>query len=236
MTRLEIQHDLLKRFDPRARLAAGVFLLLIAVNVSKGIVLSGIISICLLLLCRDFIRAAKRLGPLEIFCGLFLVQALCGVLEPPAAAVFILRLNCAALIYMLAVVPLGTENFARTLVLLHVNKKLVSIVYLSCRYIHLMHDSVFFSIKAMRLRKNPHLKGTLFLWKSYAAVFAAALVKAFIKADNVTMALQKRGFDGIIPQTVQAEWGLKDTVLVLGAGTGLLVYGTYKTFGHLFFL
>jgi energy-coupling factor transporter transmembrane protein EcfT len=236
LTRLEIKHDILKGFDPRARLTAGIFLLLIAVNVSNGVVLTGLISICLLLLCRDFVRAAKRLGPLEIFCALFLVQAICGVLEPGAAVIFMLRLNCAALLYMLTVVPLGAETFARTLASLHVNHKLVSIVYLSCRYIHLMYDTVFFSIKAMRLRKSPHLRGTLFLWKFYAAVFAAALVKAFVKADNITMALQKRGFDGIIPRTVEMEWGLKDTVLVLGSGTGLLAYGTYKAVGRLFFL
>jgi energy-coupling factor transporter transmembrane protein EcfT len=228
LNRLEIQHDTLKAFDPRARLAAGIALLLVAVNAAEIALLSGMIAVCLFFLRRDLPCAVKRLAPLEMFCLLFLAQAACGLLKVQTALIIALRVNSAALIYMLTVIPLGTGTAARTLAALHVNQKLVSILYLSCRYIYLMHDKVFFSVKAMRLRLNPGQKGSGAMWKSYAAVFAASLAGAFVQADAIGMALRKRGFDGVIPETVPPQWGTRDTVLIIGCSGGLLLYGAYR--------
>jgi cobalt/nickel transport system permease protein len=206
------------------------------VSITNPFALSGMIAICLVLLRRDFLCVLKRLIPLETFSALFLFQTLFGFLSPGTALILILRVNAAALLYMLMVIPLGLGTFAQALGALGVSPKLVSILFLSYRYIYLMHDKVIYSVRAMRLRQSPHQKGTLVRWKSCAAVFAAALAGAFVTADRVSAALVKRGFNGAVPQTVQWEWKARDTVFVLFCCGGLVFYGTYTVFGHLLFL
>ena len=225
LNRLEIKNDIFKKFDPRARLAAGIFLIIITVNISGICALSLVSAACLVLLRRDFLCVLKRLVPLETFCLLFLAQAALGILRPDIAAIFVLRVTGAALIYMLMVIPLGAGKLAQTLAALKVNPKLVSIFYLSYRYIYLMHDRVLFSITAMRLRSGPSSKGVISTWKSYAAVFSTALVGAFVKTDEVTRALKKRRFDGVIPQTAVWTWRVKDTLLVVMCGAGCVIHG-----------
>jgi energy-coupling factor transporter transmembrane protein EcfT len=236
LNRLEIKHDILRSFDPRARLITACALLLLSVSLVEYAALFGMIAVCLALLYRDLVCAAKRLIPLETFCLLFLIQTAVGFITTRTAAVFILRVNCAALVYMLLVIPLGPGTLAQTLACLKVNQKLISILYLSSRYIYVMHDKVIFAAAAMRFRASPYQRGTIAAWKSFAAVFAAALVSAFIQADAVSAALLSRGFDGAIPKTVVLVWRVKDTLLAAGGGAVLLLYGTYKIFGCLFFL
>jgi energy-coupling factor transporter transmembrane protein EcfT len=236
LNRLEIKNDILQSFDPRARLAAGVMLIIITVNVSGICALSVISAACLVLLRRDFPCVLKRLVPLETFCLLFLVQAAFGILRPYTAVIFVLRVTGAALIYMLTVIPLGAGKLAQTLAALKVNAKLVSIFYLSYRYIYMMHDRVLFSITAMRLRSAPSQKGIISVWKSYASVFSTALIGALVKTDEITRALKKREFDGVIPQTAVWAWSVKDTLLVVMCCAGCVIYGTYTITGRFFFL
>ncbi|MDR2480709.1 MAG: energy-coupling factor transporter transmembrane protein EcfT [Spirochaetaceae bacterium] len=236
LNQFEIQHDILQNFDPRARLAASFFLILTAVTLSNYIPLTIMIVICILLLCRDILCVMKRLVPVELFCLLFIIQAFFDLIKIESAVVFIVRVNAAALIYMLMVVPAGIGVLAQAFLMLKINSKLASIFYLSFRYIYLMHDSVLFSINAMKLRENSRQRNVVYKWRLYAAVFASALTKAFVKADGINMALYTRGFDGIIPQTVILKWRIKDAFLVVCCGVLLLLYGTYKIFGHLFFV
>jgi energy-coupling factor transporter transmembrane protein EcfT len=236
LDRLEIKHDILARFDPRARFVSALLTIVVAVNISRIYALAAIAALCLLCLCRDFLCVLKRLLALETFCLLFFVQSIIGILPPETAVVFILRVNCAALLYMLAVVPLGAGKLAQTLAALSVNTKLISIFYLSHRYIYLMHDKVMLSIKAMRLRSVPRTKTMVGMWQCYAHVFATALAGAFVKTDEVTRALQKRGFDGTIPQTAVWAWRVRDTVMVALCCLGCMLYGACKIAGRLFFL
>ena len=214
LDKLEIKNDVLKSFDPRARLGAGIALIIISVNISAISVLLIIAALCLFLLCRDLLCVLKRLLPLEAFCLLFIIQSLFGILRLENAVIFILRVNCAALIYIFMVIPMGAGKLAQTLTALKVNAKLVCIFYLSYRFIYMMHDRVIFSVKAMRLRSGAYEKDTIRMWKAYAHVFSTAITGAFIKADEVTMALQKRGFDTLIPQTVVLVWSVKDSLLI----------------------
>jgi energy-coupling factor transporter transmembrane protein EcfT len=236
LNRLEIKNDRLKKFDPRARVMAGISLILLGVNVSNLGVLSGMIALCFLLLRRDGLCVVKRLIPLESFCALFVLQAAFGLLSWNTAGVFVLRVNCAALLSMLMIIPLCPGVLAGTLRVFRLNHKLICIFYLSYRYIFLMYDKVFFSIEAMKLRAPASQKGTLYRWKVFAALFASSLAAGFVKAEEVTTALQARGFDGVIPQTSLWVWGVRDTVLVFASCLGLGLYGTYKVFGRLFFL
>jgi energy-coupling factor transporter transmembrane protein EcfT len=231
---------MLSRFDPRARFVSALLTIAIAVNVSRIYALAAIAAACLLCLYRDFLCVLKRLLALETFCLLFFIQSVFGILPLGTAVIFILRVNCAALIYMLAVIPLGAGKLAQTLAALRVNMKLVSIFYLSHRYIYMMHDKVMFSMKAMRLRLHlrsaPHTRTMVGMWKCYAHVFATALAGAFVKTDEVTRALQKRGFDGTIPQTAVWAWRIRDTVMVVLCCLGCMLYGACKIAGRLFFL
>jgi len=236
LDRFEIKNDVLKSFDPRARLGAGVLLIIITVNITMISLLSIILAFCLVVLCRDFVCVLKRLLPLETFCLLFIIQSVFGILRIDRAVIIILRVNCAALIYMITVVPISAGKLLQTLTALKVNKKLVGIFYLSYRFIYLMYDKVMFAVKAMRLRSGTYEKDTIQMWKAYAHVFSTAIVGAFIKADDVTMALQKRGFDNTIPQTVVWVWSVKDTLLIIISCCCIILYGTYKITGRLFFL
>ena len=236
LNHLDITHDVLCRFDPRARVIAGASLILVSIHVTHCMILAGIMGTCVLLLRRDFFRVIKRLVPLELFCTLFLIQALCGLLPEHIALVFILRVHCAALLYMLSVASMGFGVFAQALAALRVNPKLISILYLTHRYIYMMSDTVFHAVKAMRFRKNVNNNGVMFIWKSYAAVFAASLCAAYVKAENVDAALLSRGFDGLIPQTSVRRWSAADRVLAACCLASAMVYGTYTLIKHLFFV
>lgn len=220
LNRLELKHDTLRRLDPRARLAAALLLILAAVRLSNYIALVCIIAVCILLVCRDFICVIQRLIPVAAFCALLLVQAVCTLIPVQTAIIFILRILSAALLCMVLAVPLGMGTIAAALASFRLNPKLISIIYLTYRYIYMMHDTVMCSIKAMQLRKCPG-QGLTFEWKCYATVFASALVGAFEKADTVSAALYKRGFDGIIPRTAVWRWRVYDTVFVGCCAAGL---------------
>jgi energy-coupling factor transporter transmembrane protein EcfT len=236
LNRLDLTHDVLRRFDPRARVVAGASLILVSINLTHCVILGGIIAACTLLLRRDFFRVVKRLVPLELFCALFLPQVLWGLLPGRMAITFILRIHCAALLYMLCVASMGFGAFAQALAALRVNSKLISILYLTHRYIYMMSDTVFRAVKAMRFRRNTDNNGLVFIWKSYAAVFAASLCAAYIKAESAGAALLSRGFDGRIPQTSVRRWGAADGVLVVCCLAGAGIYGTYTLIKHFFFV
>jgi energy-coupling factor transporter transmembrane protein EcfT len=236
LNRLDITHDILRRFDPRARVIAGASLILVSARLTHYAILAGIACACMLFLRRDFSRVIKRLVPLEVFCALFPLQVLCALLPGRTAIVFILRVHCAALLYMLTVASMGFGAFAQALAALRVNPKLISILYLTHRYIYMMSDTVFSSVKAMRFRGNVNNNTVIFIWKSYAAVFASSLCAAYVKAESAGMALLSRGFDGLIPQTSVRRWRAADSVL---AGSCLLcavLYGTYSGIRHFFFV
>jgi energy-coupling factor transporter transmembrane protein EcfT len=236
LNHLDITHDILRRFDPRARVIAGASLIIVSIHITHYMILAGIMGVCILLLWRDFSRVIKRLVPLEVFCTLFLLQTLCGFLPGGTAFVFILRVHCAALIYMLAVASMGFGAFAQALAALRVNQKLVSILYLTHRYIYMNSDTVFRAVKMMRFRKNADNNGLIFIWKSYAAVFAASLCAAYVKAESADAALLSRGFDGLIPQTTVRRWAAADSVLAGSCLAGIGAYGTYSIIKHFFFV
>jgi cobalt/nickel transport system permease protein len=159
---------------------------------------------------RDIFRVLRRLLPLASFCALFLVQAAFNVIPLRSAFVFMLRMQCAALLCMALVAPSGMGNVAAALAAFRVSPKLISIIYLTYRYIFMMHDVVMCAVKAMRLRGGG---GRGFAaWKCYAAVFAQALVTAIETADDVSAALATRGFDGVIPRTALWRWRVRDTM------------------------
>jgi energy-coupling factor transporter transmembrane protein EcfT len=137
---------------------------------------------------------------------------------------------------MLGIVPMGLGTLAQTLAALRVNSKLISILYLTHRYIYLLRDTVFCSVQAMRLRQNPQAKGILFTWKAYAAVFAAALAAALKSSEDVSAALRQRGFDGAVPQTRIYHWRVCDTILVTLTFLCVIIYGTYTAYKHFIFV
>jgi energy-coupling factor transporter transmembrane protein EcfT len=137
---------------------------------------------------------------------------------------------------MLSVAGMGFGALAQTLAALRVNAKLISILYLTHRYIYMMSDTVFCGVKAMRFRKNAGNKGVMFIWKSYAAVFAASLCAAYVKAESAGAALLLRGFDGVIPQTRGRRWNTADSVLAICCLGSVVVYGTYTVIRHFFFV
>lgn len=225
LNRFEIRHDPLRRFDPRARVIAGASLALVVHGASVP-VLIALLGLGTPLLRRDFSRILRGLAPLELFCALLLLQALAGLLPGSRALVLILRVHGAALVYALTVASMGFSAFAQALGALGLSPKLISILYLTHRYLYLMSDAVFLGLRAMRYRKSPEAGGLVFMWKSYAAVFASALCAALVRAESAGTALLSRGFEGRIPRTGVRRWNAGDGLLAAAGITGAVVYGT----------
>ncbi|MDR2094954.1 MAG: energy-coupling factor transporter transmembrane protein EcfT [Treponema sp.] len=221
----------MRPLDPRCRLAAGFAVILAAASVTNPLLLSGLIIAGALALARDIKTVLTRLGAVNVFCAmLFITMPLSGYgVEAPVR--YTLRINAAALIFMLFVVSLGIADLAPALTKLRVNPKLVSLLILTYRYLFLMHDRVFRSILAMRLRR-PRLT-TRAAWRSYTALFASAFVSAFFRSRKINRAAQARGFDGVFPLTRTFNWKLRDTAaLILAFAVSILLIYLDKNLGQ----
>ncbi|MDR2133951.1 MAG: energy-coupling factor transporter transmembrane protein EcfT [Treponema sp.] len=220
----EFKHDILRPFDPRCRLAAGCAVILSAVSVTNPLLLAGLIIAAALALVRDIRTVLTRLGAVNVFCAtLFITMPLSGYgIEAPLR--YTLRINAAAVIFMLFVASPGTGGIAPALTKLRVNAKLVSLLILTCRYVVIMHDRVFRAVLSMRLRR-PRM-GTLTAWRSYTALFASAFAGAFFRSQKISRAARARGFDGLFPLTRTFNWKLRDTaaLIIASAVSILLVY------------
>jgi cobalt/nickel transport system permease protein len=211
----EFKHDLLKSLDPRCRLAAGFAVVLAAVSATHPLVLLGVISAAALGLAGDIKRVLPRLAAVNTFCLLLFITMPLGGQGFKAPLVYALRINAAALLYMLFAVSLGIGGLAPALAKLKVNPKLVSLLILTYRYIFIMYDRIFRSILSMRLRRPR--QSTPAAWRSYTALFASAFASAFFRSQKISRSAQARGFDGVFPLTRTFNWKIRDTAALITA-------------------
>ncbi|MDR2633019.1 MAG: energy-coupling factor transporter transmembrane protein EcfT [Treponema sp.] len=224
LDRLEFEGDPCKGFDPRCRIAAALILILLVISLRSPLMTGAIMLGAAAPFLRDKGDRRKlglRLIPVNLFTlTLYLSQILQGLwkgalLEALGRSVhYTLRINAAALLYMVWVIPLGIGGLANGLRKLKVPASLIALLVLSYRYIFVLYQGFFGALLAMRLRRPR--QHTLEQWRSYTAVFATALVKALIRAQKIEQALLLRGFGGALPLSRVFIWRVQDSVL-LGA-------------------
>jgi cobalt/nickel transport system permease protein len=238
LDRLEFKRDPLRAIgvDPRCRVLVGVCLITGAISVGNWYLLFALIPLLMAGHYREIKTALRRLIPVNIF-NLMLaltlpfgvwINTLSGLPADYGAAGmtalrYVLRINVAALLYMLFIIPLGIGGLAATLSKLAVPSKLVSLLILSYRYIFVLHERLTVSLLSMRLR-SPRVN-TIGQWRSSAAVFSASIAAAILRSQKIEIAMKERGFNGVFPLTRPFHWKSRDTVmLIAGVVFSLLLY------------
>jgi cobalt/nickel transport system permease protein len=219
LNRLEFKNDALLSIDPRCRIGTGVCLILSSITLSYPLILGGLILGLFLCLMRDLRTVLLRLVPVNLLVVfLWLTLPLSGLVLAAAlreALVYTLRINAAALIYMVTIIPLGPGGLANALIKLRCPDKLTALFLLTYRYIFVMYERVFAAVRSMVIRRPR--QSILGRWSSYTAVFGTALISAVQRAGKAGKAMEVRGFDGVIPVTRIFSWKKRDT-LFLSAG------------------
>jgi cobalt/nickel transport system permease protein len=248
LDRLELKHDCLAGFpfngiDPRCRVAAGAACILSVVSLSRWYVLAAVIVALLApaVLAGETRTVLRRLIPVNLFCLVLWLTiplntwvaaaaAAAPAAEAPAAAAlrYTLRINAAALVYMLFIVPLGIGGLANVLMKCGVPGKLVALLILTYRYIFLLYGRLSTALSSMAQRRPQ--QNTLTVWRSYTAVFASSLAAALFRSARIEAAMRERGFDGVFPVTAGFAWKARDTVwllvfLGLAAAAAVLSHG-----------
>jgi cobalt/nickel transport system permease protein len=231
LDRLEFKNDPLSffSFDLRCRVVSAFLLIASAVTVSHYGILAALIIMLMVLLLKSIRIVLLRLIPVNIFTLMLWVSLPLGALITSRlegntgtvpysdalcdALVFTLRINAAALLYMVFLIPIGISGLSSALSKLAVPKKLVSLLILSYRFIFVMFERVYVSVISMRLRQGAGRAMTE-QWRSYAAVFASSFLSAEFRSQKIWMAMESRGFDGAFPITRTFRWKRPDTFLL----------------------
>jgi cobalt/nickel transport system permease protein len=149
-----------------------------------------------------------------------------GVSRPEAAALYTLRINAAALLYMVFVSSLSISALAAAMTKLKVPPKLVSLFVLTWRSIFLLHEGFSVALTSMRLRLRGAERqngATIREWRALSAIFATTLIRALLRAKKVAAAMGARGFDGEYPVTMVFSWKAADSLLLAGSAAFLLI-------------
>ncbi|MDR2802941.1 MAG: energy-coupling factor transporter transmembrane protein EcfT [Treponema sp.] len=211
LDRLEYKNDPLLPVDGRCRFISAAFFIVAAVYSTSLTVLAGLILLCLFVLLRELRVTFLRLIPVNMMTAAFWLTVPFGF-SINSAIIYTLRINAAALIYMIFIIPMGIGAIASSMTKLRIPEKLVSLFILSYRYIFLLGERLSVTLISMKLR-SPE-SGVVNLWRSFAAVFASTIVRAVYRAQKVSTAMVSRGFDGVFPVTLIFKWRLMDTAVL----------------------
>ncbi|MDR2745817.1 MAG: energy-coupling factor transporter transmembrane protein EcfT [Treponema sp.] len=231
LDRLEYKKDTLRIFDGRCRLVSLVLLAAAVLGTSSYAVIGGVALVCLAALGREIRITALRLVPVNIMSAALWLSAAFGF-DPSRALLYTLRINCAALLSMCFVFPMGISAFAASMAGMGAPQKLISLFILTHRYIFFLYDRLCTALTSMRLRCTQ--KNDLYRWRSMSAVFASALTGALFRGEKVWAAMLCRGFDGAFPVTVTLDWKLRDSLLLAACAvfSALVIidgYGIWKS-------
>jgi cobalt/nickel transport system permease protein len=217
LDRLEFKKDPLPRCfraDLRCRVIGAFILIAVSVTISDCYVLAALVAVLIALLIKSIRIVLLRLLPVNVFTLMLWISlplgARFGSLTFADALRYTLRINAAALLYMLFIIPVGISGLGNALSKLAVPQKLVSLLILTHRYIFVMFERVSVSALSLRLRQ-PAALPVMAQWRSYGALFATALLSAEFRSQKVWIAMQSRGFDGFFPVTKTFRWKLRDT-------------------------
>jgi cobalt/nickel transport system permease protein len=223
--RLEYKTDPLGGSDGRCRLLSALVLTIAVLASASYAVLGGLAFCCLVLLIRELRTTLLRLVPVNGIAAALWLPVAFGF-DPSRALLYTLRINCAALLSMCLVVPMGISLFAAALAALKAPRKLIALFILSFRYIFLLSGRLSTALASMRLRCT--IQNDRYRWRSLAAVFASVLTSAVYRGKIIGTAMVCRGFDGTFPATVVLRWKLRDSVLLAACVAFSVVLITYE--------
>jgi cobalt/nickel transport system permease protein len=220
INRLEINKNrfplfLLNRLDARLRLSAGVVSIALAIQISNCKILAALSAAALAVLITNGRVLLMRLIPVNafvivLFISLPLGEYLTATLdntEPRVisslynAAVYAARINIAALLNMIFIIPLGISALSGALMKMRVPPKLVTLLILTYRFIFILWERIYTATRSLRLRK-PKTMPKLTEFRAYAALFATVIISAEQRSRKVMTAMKAKGFDGVFPVTV----------------------------------
>ena len=211
LDRLEYKRDTLCIFDGRCRLLSFILLAAAVLSTPSYAITGGAALLCMAALIREIRVTALRLIPVNVMSAALWLPVAFGF-APSKALLYTLRINCAALLSMCFVFPMGVSALAASMAGLGAPKKLISLFLLTYRYIFFLYERLFSALTSMRLRCT--LQNDLYRWRSISAVFATALTGALFRGKKVWAAMLCRGFDGAFPVTVLLKWKFRDSLLL----------------------
>ena len=205
--------SLLKRLDPRVKIAVALFFSVVVAVSNRFLVLGSALAVSLGIVLtaripeREIIRRLLPVNTLILFLWLFLpftiagrplfsFGLLVGTVEGVLYAVRISIKSNAIMLMLIALVastPIFTLGHAMHE--LRIPKKLVHLFFFTYRYLHVMHREYVRLVNSMKARGfNP---GTnLHTYKTFAYMVGILLVKSFDRAQRVHNAMLCRGFKG----------------------------------------
>lgn len=140
------------------------------------------------------------------------------------AGLIVLKANAIVLTLLCLVGSLEPSVFGHALARLGVPLKLVHLLLLSLRQIHLLHAEFERLQQAMRARAFVP-KTNLHTWRSYGYLIGMLLVRSWARSQRIAAAMRCRGFQGRLYLLDIPHWKAVDTfyaLLVLGVCVSLV--------------
>ena len=225
--------DWIGRRDARLRILAVLAFAFVTLS------LDGLAALCLALALAGGLAAAsgiragelvRRLAALEGFMLILLLSLPFTVpghilfdLGPVAASVdglrlavaILLKANAVLLVLLALVGSLEPVVFGHALARLGVPEKLVHLLLMTVRQIHLIQEESQRLRQAMRARAFVP-RSNLHTWRSYAWLIGMLLVRSLARAQRILDAMRCRGFQGRLYLLDSTVWTPRDTIAALG--------------------
>jgi len=226
--------------DPRLRVAAAVLFAVVTVSLStpqaalSALALAGSMTAANGWAVRELLR---RLVMIEAFLALLLATlpftvpgetlVTAGPLNASregllTALMLGLKANAVLLALVALVGSLEPVAFGHALARLGVPHKLVHLLLLTVRQLHLLHQELLRLRQAMRARAFVP-RSDLHTWRSYGNLVGMMLVRSLDRSNRILAAMRCRGFHGRLYLLASTSWRPPDTALA--AGLGLVLAG-----------
>ena len=219
--------------DPRLRIVAALLFALVAVSLRHPPALLAAVLFAAALAASAGMRAPdllRQLLALEGFMLILLITLPFTVPGSPLIAVgpfaasqeglalavkILLRANAVVLVLLALVGSLEPVVFGHALARLGVPEKLVHLLLMTIRQIHLLHQEFIRLRQAMRARAFVP-RSDRHTWNSYGWLMGMLLVRSLARAQRLLAAMRCRGFQGRLYLLDSTHWRPADTRLAIG--------------------
>ncbi len=217
--------------DPRLRILAAMLFALVTVSLQHPAVLFvAFLFAVALAVSVGLADLWRRLLTLEGFMLILLISLPFTVSGRPVfafgalaasdagfalALMILLKANAVVLVLLALIGSLEPMVFGHALARLGVPKKLVHLLLLTIRQIHLLHQEFIRLRQAMRARgfvprSNRHT------WNSYGWLMGMLLVRSLARSRRLLAAMHCRGFRGRLYLLDSSQWQSADSALAFG--------------------
>lgn len=224
--------SLIHRLDPRVKsIVAGIFSIVVAVSDRFAALIPALmIAVTFIILARLSVRdVIARLLIVNGFIfflwvilpfttegfPLFSVGPLtatrAGIRD---AALITLKSNTIILALIALTTTMSVFTLGRALGDLHIPSKVVHLIFLSYRYIHVMYQEYRRLIKAAKIR-GFHPRNNIHTYRTYAYLVGMLFVKSYDRAERVRAAMLCRGFQGKFYDLKDFQLNATDLVMMV---------------------